>query len=74
MSQKELETYYADRAAEYEDVYQKPERQASIAWLNSHLRQTFANRAVLEVACGTGFWTQTLAEVARSQRTSTGKF
>ncbi len=63
---KPLETYYADRAAEYEQVYQKPERQESIAWLNSHLRQTFADRAVLEVACGTGFWTQTLAEVAVS--------
>ena len=66
MSQKELETYYADRAAEYERVYQKPERQESIAWLNARLRQAFVNRDVLEVACGTGFWTQTLAEVAAS--------
>ncbi len=66
MSQKELEIYYADRAAEYEEVYQKPERQESIAWLNARLRQTFAHRRVLEVACGTGFWTQTLAEVAES--------
>ena len=63
---KPLETYYANRAAEYEDVYRKPERQESIAWLNSHLRQAFADRTVLEVACGTGFWTQTLAEVALS--------
>lgn len=66
MPQKELETYYADRAAEYEDVYRKPERQESIAWLHSRLRQTFINRSVLEVACNTGFWTQTLAEVALS--------
>ena len=66
MSQKELQTYYADRAAEYEDVYQKPERRESIAWLDSCLRRTFAGRTVLEVACGTGFWTQTLAEVALS--------
>ena len=66
MSQKELTTYYAERAAEYELVYQKPERQASIAWLNARLRHTFTDRTVLEVACGTGFWTQTLAEVALS--------
>jgi len=66
MSQKELKTYYADRAAEYERIYQKPERQESIAWLNSRLRQTFAGRTILEVACGTGFWTQALAEAAAS--------
>ena len=64
MSQNELQTYYADRAAEYEEVYRKPERQESIAWLKARLRKTFINRRVLEVACGTGFWTQTLAEVA----------
>lgn len=64
MSQKELETYYADRAAEYEDVYLKPERQESIAWLRAHLTAAFAGRSVLEVACGTGFWTQTLAQTA----------
>ena len=64
MPQKELQTYYAERAAEYEQVYQKPERQVSIAWLNSRLRQALVQRRVLEVACGTGFWTQTLAEVA----------
>ena len=66
MPQKELETYYADRAAEYELIYLKPERQESIAWLNLRLRAAFADRTVLEVACGTGFWTQTLAEVAAS--------
>ena len=66
MSQNQLQTYYADRAAEYEEVYRKPERQESIAWLNSRLRQAFADRSALEVACGTGFWTQTLAEVALS--------
>ena len=66
MSQKQIETYYADRAAEYELIYQKPERQGSIAWLTSRLRSAFADRDVLEVACGTGFWTQTLAEVAAS--------
>ena len=66
MFQKMLQTYYADRAVEYEEVYQKPERQESIAWLNIYLRQTFAQRRVLEVACGTGFWTQTLADIAAS--------
>ena len=66
MPQEELEAYYANRAAEYEEVYLKPERQESIAWLNSRLRTAFADRVVLEVACGTGYWTRTLAEVAAS--------
>ena len=60
----ELQTYYADRAAEYELVYQKPERQEAIASLRAQLRREFAGRTVLEAACGTGFWTQTLVEVA----------
>ena len=57
--------YYAARAPEYDAVYQKPERQADLraieAWLPAH----FADAAVLEVACGTGYWTQFIAPLAR---------
>ena len=48
--------YYAQRAAEYERVFDKPHRQPDIATLKAWLRTQFAGRRVLEVATGTGFW------------------
>ena len=60
-----LETYYAKRAREYEQVYDKPERQRELAWLRERVPQYFAGRTVLEVACGTGYWTQHIARTAK---------
>jgi SAM-dependent methyltransferase len=54
----ELAKYYADRASEYDAIYSKPERQGDIKLLSSHLTELLSNRRVLEVACGTGYWTQ----------------
>ena len=62
----DLKQYYADRAQEYERVYDIPERQADLHTLRTHLRQALAGCDVLEVACGTGYWTQPLSETARS--------
>jgi SAM-dependent methyltransferase len=52
-----MAAYYAARAAEYEQVYAKPERQADLRRLEAWLPGEFAGRRVLEVACGTGWWT-----------------
>jgi len=52
-----LADYYARRAASYEQVYAKPERQADLRELEAMLPMLFAGRHVLEVACGTGWWT-----------------
>lgn len=49
--------YDAARAAEYEAVYAKPERQAELRALQAWLPGVFAGRRVLEVAAGTGWWT-----------------
>lgn len=53
-----LADYYARRAAYYERVYFKPERQADLrameAWIGGAV---FKGRRVLEIACGTGWWT-----------------
>lgn len=65
-SNKALADYYARRASEYERVYQKPERQADLRRLMGWLSTVFAGQDVLEVACGTGFWTQFIARSARS--------
>ena len=61
----QLESYYAKRAREYEQVYEKPERQQELAWLRERVPRLYAGRTVLEVACGTGYWTQYLAPAAR---------
>lgn len=61
-----LVNYYAQRAQEYERIYDKPERQADLKKLRSLVGKTFAGKNVLEVACGTGYWTQTLSPSAAS--------
>ena len=62
----DLKAYYASRAHEYERVYDKPERQADLARLRNVLPELLAERDVLEIACGTGYWTQYVAARARS--------
>ena len=57
----DLLTYYAARAAEYENVYAKPERQSDLARLRETVPAYFVGRRVLEVACGTGYWTRLIA-------------
>ena len=60
-----MKEYYAKRAREYERIYDKPERQDELAWLRDRIPEIFADRTVLEVACGTGYWTQYIARAAR---------
>jgi demethylmenaquinone methyltransferase/2-methoxy-6-polyprenyl-1,4-benzoquinol methylase len=58
--------YYAERAAEYERIYHKPERQADLRHLRGFVERTFANTDVFELACGTGYWTEILSRTAAS--------
>jgi demethylmenaquinone methyltransferase/2-methoxy-6-polyprenyl-1,4-benzoquinol methylase len=60
-----MQVYYDKRATEYERIYDKPERQGELAWLRERIPAIFRGRTVLEVACGTGYWTQHLARSAR---------
>ena len=60
----QLEAYYAKRAGEYERIYQKAERQDELAWARERIPRLYAGRRVLEVACGTGYWTQFIAPKA----------
>ena len=62
----ELQAYYSARAAEYDRVYDKAERQADLRAMESWLPPRLANRSVLEIACGTGYWTRFIAAVARA--------
>lgn len=56
-----LAGYYAKRATEYERIYAKPERQDELAALKTRMRRMFTGRKVLELACGTGYWTEVIA-------------
>ncbi|MEW6050754.1 MAG: class I SAM-dependent methyltransferase [Candidatus Zixiibacteriota bacterium] len=59
--------YYRARAAEYEQIYYRevPERRQELADEVIRLRSLASGKTVLELACGTGYWTQVLSETAR---------
>ena len=61
-----MRQYYVQRAAYYERVYQKPERQSDLRAMEAWLAEPFAGRDVLEIACGTGWWTPHGARHCRS--------
>lgn len=61
---EDVQAYYAQRAAEYERIYFKPERQADLRAIEAWLPGCFAGRRVIELACGTGWWTQFAARDA----------
>ena len=63
-AQSELIAYYSARAREYELVYEKPERQDDLRQLHALIPPYFAGRRVLEVACGTGYWTRVIVPSA----------
>jgi demethylmenaquinone methyltransferase/2-methoxy-6-polyprenyl-1,4-benzoquinol methylase len=57
--------YYKRRAAYYERVYLKPERQEDLRAIEGWLPAQFSGRRVLEIACGTGWWTPHGARLAK---------
>jgi len=56
--------YYRHRAAEYDAIYAKPERQDDLARLRELLPRLVAGGNVLEIAAGTGYWTRVLSSSA----------
>jgi SAM-dependent methyltransferase len=60
------EEYYRERAREYDLVYAKPERQADLLNMRAWLPQIVPERQVLEIAAGTGYWTDVYADAAAS--------
>lgn len=52
-----MRAYYQRRAAEYEAIYHRPERQADLAVLRARVAAHCAGHNALELACGTGWWT-----------------
>ncbi len=65
-SELDMQRYYAQRAREYERIYDKPERQADLAAIKAWLPGHFEGQRVLEIACGTGYWTPHAAALSTS--------
>jgi SAM-dependent methyltransferase len=61
-----MDLYYSNRAREYEKVYFRDDavRQQEQLRIQDTMKKLFENKQVLEVACGTGYWTQFAAEAA----------
>ena len=67
---KEIEDtrrYYAARARDYDLTagYEDPVAERLRDRMKTRFRRAFRGRRVLEIACGTGYWTQVLASTAR---------
>ena len=62
----QLAQYYAACAQIYERVYDKPERQEDLEELHEKVNEVLRGHKVLEIACGTGYWTETIAASASS--------
>jgi SAM-dependent methyltransferase len=60
-----MDAYYQARAGEYEEIYAKPERQSDLARLKEWLIGQTRDKVILELACGTGYWTALAAAAAR---------
>ena len=66
MESPDLVQYYERRAGEYEAIYAKPERQRDLSLLRKKIPARLQGRRVLEIACGTGYWTALVAPAAKS--------
>lgn len=60
----DLSAYYTSRAATSDNVYAQPDRQEEFALLRERAAALVQGHNVLELACGSGYWTGALAETA----------
>lgn len=63
---QDLTSYYNDRAKEYDKVYEIPEEQEDLVKATELFQNIFLNKSVLEIACGTGYWTEQISITASS--------
>jgi ubiquinone/menaquinone biosynthesis C-methylase UbiE len=68
MAGDSLEEYYRARAPEYEQIHYRdnPVRQSELAAEAKRLAELASGKSVLELACGTGYWTRVMSQTAAS--------
>ena len=68
MASNEMEQYYRERAPEYEQIYYRdnPQRRRELSDEAGRLAELVTGKRVLELACGTGYWTQVMSRTAKS--------
>jgi len=61
-----LRRYYDDRASVYDDMYLRRDStwRRDLESLADEMAKALTGRSVLEIACGTGFWTEIAAKTA----------
>lgn len=66
MRDRRLVDYYNKRASEYEQIYYRPiaDRRKELSDEADYLRQLAGTKDVVELVCGTGYWTQVMSESA----------
>lgn len=67
-SDNNIREYYRQRAAEYEQIYYRdiPQRRQEIADEEARLKGLVKGQTVLDVPCGTGYWTYAVSQTARA--------
>lgn len=66
MITNQLTQYYAVNADNYDQVYAQEERFDDLDDLQEMIAELFQDHKVLELACGTAYWTDLISEVAES--------
>jgi len=66
MNNQQVAKYYALLGEAVEDKYLEPDMDEDIDDMSIHLGNLLAGHTVLELGCGTGFWTEVVAESAQS--------
>jgi len=62
----DLIEYYQKRASSYDNLYHRGERKEVLDEVATIFQKIFSGKEVLEIACGTGYWTERISLTARN--------
>ena len=62
----DLKEYYRLRAPTYDALYHRDDRKQELNEAAEIIEEIFRGKEALEIACGTGYWTERIAQTAKS--------